>query len=519
MDPYERSPMCSSAYKDKSTKWDDAYLDDLLIRLNSALGERQGGGLTLDSLRQTLASGQPSGATDLPDGAGRDNPNTAAADRESQPAAPTDPEVTSKPEPGEFWPLAPAGWEEMKFTPEDTEELVLKCLMNRGSASGREIADHIAVPFGLLNEVLGVLKGRRLLVHRGAAELGDYLYQLTESGMESAKRYAVQCGYDGTAPITLEEYVASVERQSIHKNPPTFDEIAHVFDDLVLDENVLDQVGQAIHAGYGFFLYGESGNGKTSVAERISRAFGKTIWIPRSLNIEGSIIRLYDPCNHVEVVPENKDGLFDQLNIDRRWVCIRRPTILVGGELTLDRLEIRSGIAAGVNEAPLQLKSNGGTLVIDDFGRQRLSAEELLNRWILPLDRGYDILNLPNGKAIQVPFDLLLIFATNMEPHDLADEAFLRRIPYKIQITDPTESDFRELFRREAAVHEMEYDEHTIDALIETHYVKAGSPFRCCHARDLLRQIRHYCGFKDYPVAMTTERMNIAVRNYFGVIG
>ncbi|MEX0678822.1 MAG: AAA family ATPase, partial [Pirellulales bacterium] len=423
------------------------------------------------------------------------------------------------PEAGEFWPLAPPNWEEMKFTPEGTEELVLKCLVNRGSASGREIADHIAVSFGLLSEVLEGLKARRLLVLRGAAQLGDYIYQLTADGMETAKRYASQCAYDGPAPITLGDYIDSVEAQSIHNHPPTFPEISKVFEDLVLSENILDQVGQAIRAGYGFFLYGDSGNGKTSIAERVSRAFGKTIWIPRSLNIEGSIIRLFDPCNHVEVPPENKDGLYDQLKIDRRWVRIRRPTILVGGELTMDRLEIRSGIAPGVNEAPLQLKSNGGTLVVDDFGRQRMTAEELLNRWIVPLDRRYDTLNLPNGKAIQVPFDQLLIFSTNMEPHDLADEAFLRRIPYKIRVVDPTESDFRLLFQREAALHGIEYNEQCIDELIKTHYVETGRPLRCCHARDLLRQIRHYCQFKGYPVEMTTERMNVAVRNYFGAVG
>jgi predicted ATPase with chaperone activity len=506
--------MCSSAYKDKSTKLDDAYLDDLLTRLNAALSDQKSG-LTRDELRATLRASEPTATAVTP------AYDTAIVEPPQSPAdcAADATGVSSQPEAGEFWPLAPPSWEAMKFTSEATEELVLKCLLNRGSASGREIADHIAVGFGLLDEVLGALKARRLVVLRGAAQLGDYVYQMTEEGMEVAKRYAAHCAYDGPAPLTLEDYVASVADQSIHRHPPTFDEICKVFEDLVLSEHVLDQVGQAIRAGYGFFLYGDSGNGKTSVAERVSRAFGKTIWIPRSLNIEGSIIRVFDPCNHVEVPPENKDGLYDKLKIDRRWVRIRRPTILVGGELTMERLEIRPGLAPGVSEAPLQLKSNGGTLVIDDFGRQRMTAEELLNRWIVPLDRRYDILNLPNGKAIQVPFDQLLIFSTNLEPHDLADEAFLRRIPYKIQITDPSEEQFRELFRREAAQHEIEYDEPTMDELIKTHYRDAGRPFRCCHARDLLRQIRHYCQFKGYPAKMTTDYMNIAVRNYFGVVG
>jgi predicted ATPase with chaperone activity len=485
--------MSSSAFQDRESGIDNRYVDDLLERLKMAINDR------------------PSDADDKREA---DEPTQAAAG-ESKARE----EIRSRPEPGEFWPLAPADWETMKFSPEATEELVLKCLLVRGTASGREIADHIAVSFGLLSDVLARLKTNRLLVHRGAAQLGDYVYQLSESGMETGARYAQQCGYDGPAPITLQDYVDSVAAQSIHRFPPTCAEISQVFHDLVVSEDVLDQVGQAIRAGYGFFLFGNSGNGKTSLAERVSRAFGKTIWIPRSLNIEGSIIRLFDPCNHVEVPPENKDGLYDKLKIDRRWVRIKRPTILVGGELTMDRLEIRPGIAPGVSEAPLQLKSNGGTLVIDDFGRQRMKADELLNRWIVPLDRRYDILNLPNGKAIQVPFDQLLIFSTNMQPHDLADEAFLRRIPYKIQINDPSEADFRELFRREAEHVGMSYDERVIDVLVQKHYRDAARPLRCCHARDLLRQIKHYCEFKGLPVEMTTERFDLAVRNYFAAVG
>ena len=235
----------------------------------------------------------------------------------------------------------------MKITSAAAEELAMKFLMNKGHASGREIADHIAVPFGLLTDVLNQLKTDRLVVHRGAVQLGDYLYQLSTGGAEAAARYSQQCAYDGAAPIALEDYIESVGAQSIHRNPPTFDEIAPVFSDLVLGEELIDQVGQAIRGGYGFFLFGESGNGKTSVAERVSRVFGKTIWIPRSLKVDGIIIRLFDPCNHVEVPPENKDGLYDRLKIDRRWVRIRRPTILVGGELTMDRLEVRAEIGAG----------------------------------------------------------------------------------------------------------------------------------------------------------------------------
>jgi predicted ATPase with chaperone activity len=503
-------------------KLDDRYIEDLLMRLNSAVAEQADSDphgsrpVDTDEPRADEVKISPVVAAVIDEtkfeGARFTAPQQATRAKDND-------DVSAVPTPGEFWPLAPADWDEMKLTPTAAEELSLKCLMNRGTASGREIADQIAVPFGMLSALLNQLKNNRLVVHRGAAQLGDYLYQLSESGMEVAARYSAQCAYDGAAPITLEDYVASVSEQSIHKHPPTFPEIARVFHDLVLSEDILDQVGQAVRAGYGFFLYGESGNGKTSLAERVSRAFGKTIWIPRSLTIEGAIIRLFDPCNHVEVPPENKDGLYDQLKIDRRWVRIRRPTILVGGELTMDRLEVRPATAAGINEAPLQLKSNGGTLVIDDFGRQRMKPEELLNRWIVPLDRRYDFLNLPNGKTIQVPFDQLLIFSTNLQPHDLADEAFLRRIPYKIRALDPTQAQFRELFQREAERVGVPYNDAAIDDLIKTHYVEAGRPFRCCHARDLLRQIKHYCEFKQVPLEMSPDRFATAVRNYFAVMG
>ena len=418
----------------------------------------------------------------------------------------------------EFWPLAKANWEEMKITPFAAEELVLKCLRNRGTASGRDIADHVAVPFGLLDSLLQELKTNRLVIHRGAAALGDYLYQLSEAGIEVASRCERQCAYDGAAPVVLEDYIASVHAQSVYNHPPSAAEIADVFSDLVLSGEILEQVGQAIHAGHGFFLYGDSGNGKTSLAERVTRAFGQSIWIPRSITIDGLIIRLFDPCNHVEVPPENKDGLYDKLKIDRRWVRIVRPTILVGGELTMDRLEIRPTSAPGVLEAPLQMKSNCGTLVIDDFGRQRISPDELLNRWIVPLDRRHDFLSLPNGKTIQVPFDQLLIFSTNMQPHDLADEAFLRRIPYKIRAVNPTESEFRELFKREAKRLGFRYCETSIDELVQTHYKDAGRSFRGCHARDLLNQIKHYCEFKQLPLEMSPERFDTAVRNYFALV-
>ncbi|NQU19745.1 MAG: AAA family ATPase, partial [Candidatus Nealsonbacteria bacterium] len=204
--------------------------------------------------------------------------------------------------------------------------------------------------------------------------------------------------------------------------------------------------------------------------------------------------------------------------IDRRWVQIERPTIIAGGELTMEALEITINRATGISEAPLQLKSNCGTLVIDDFGRQRMRIDELLNRWILPLEKRFDFLNLPNGKKIEVPFDQLIVFSTNLEPRDLVDEAFLRRIPYKIEVIDPTEEEFRELFRLMAPPLGFEYRDGPIDNLIEKHYHQTDRPFRCCHPRDLLLQIRSSCAYQKVPLELTDEYFDLAVDIYFAVM-
>jgi hypothetical protein len=249
----------------------------------------------------------------------------------------------------------------------------------------------------------------------------------------------------------------------------------------------------------------------------VTRAFGQIIWIPRAIGVDGEIIRLFDPSNH-EPVPLDESGVVKTQQLDRRWIRIRRPTIVAGGELTMSALEVASNPSTGINEAPLQLKSNCGTLVIDDFGRQKMRTDELLNRWIVPLEKRYDFLNLPNGKKIQVPFDQLIIFSTNLQPRDLVDDAFLRRIPYKIDVKDPSEEEFRELFRMVTAQMGLKYDDEPIDYLIDTHFRPHNRPFRCCHPRDLLLQIRNYCFFQNHPPELTHENIDFAVENYFAVM-
>ncbi len=419
---------------------------------------------------------------------------------------------------GAFVPTEPSSFRDAKLTDSEVEALVLKFLLVRGDAAGRDVAEQIKLPFILVDELLWKLKNDQLVVHRGSAPMNDYQYQLTDVGRERARRYAQACSYFGSAPVALDEYIAAVARQSLTAQHPSFDAVQQAFEGLLLNRTMLDRLGPAINSGRGLFLYGYPGNGKTSIAERVTRAFGQHIWIPRAIGIDGEIIRLFDPVNHIEAPVEPGSGILEKRKIDRRWVRIVRPTIIAGGELTMSALEVTINTSTGICEAPLQLKSNCGTLVIDDFGRQRMRVEELLNRWIVPLERRVDFLNLPNGKKINVPFDQLIIFSTNLEPRDLVDEAFLRRIPYKIEIIDPTEDEFRDLFRILAEQMGVEYRDDAVSHLIQTHYRRPGRPLRFCQPRDLLMQVRNFCSYHGFPLEMTNEYFDRACLNYFAVM-
>jgi len=325
-----------------------------------------------------------------------------------------------------------------------------------------------------------------LVGFRGSAPMNDYVYQLTDKGRMLARKLSDQCSYFGAAPVTLDSYIRSVAEQSLTRQHPTKADLERAFTDLLINRHMLRRLGPAVNSGRGLFLFGAPGNGKTSIAERVTKAFGDAIWIPRCVSIDGEIMRIFDPGMHEEAPLEGPLGPLQKEFIDHRWVRIRRPTIVVGGELTMDALEVNASTGVNLSEAPIQLKSNCGTLVIDDFGRQRMTTDELLNRWIVPLEKRYDYLQMTSGKKIQVPFDQLIIFSTNLEPRDLVDDAFLRRIPYKIEVTDPSEEEFRELFQIMAPIVDVDYSEEAVDYLINTHYLPVKRPFRCCQPRDLL---------------------------------
>jgi predicted ATPase with chaperone activity len=414
-----------------------------------------------------------------------------------------------------FFPREPATMEEAGLTPTDVEALILKQLLTGGNATGRRIAEQIKLPFGIMQDLLRGLKQQMLVNYKAQASMGDFDHELTEEGEKRARWYVDRCTYCGSAPVPLRDYIRSIERQSVRRVRPKNNDLVNAFSDLSLPATTISQIGQAIYSGRGLFLYGQPGNGKTSIAERVIRAVSQTIWVPRTITITGEIIRVFDPANHEEAPPDPSGRLLDLARYDRRWVRIKRPSIIVGGELRMEQLEVTNNSATGIIESPVQMKANGGALVVDDFGRQRMSTAELLNRWIVPLEKGVDYLSLPSGRQIQVPFDPILIFSTNIEPHKLVDEAFLRRIPYKIEVLDPSADEFRNLVKSWCSKLKIQFHDEALEYLMIRHYGETGRAFRYCHPRDLLLQVKTFCEFHELPLELTTKVIDIAVKNYF----
>ncbi len=425
------------------------------------------------------------------------------------------PVVPVMPSDAPFLPLAPADLRASGLQDFEVEALVLKSLYTMGAASSRQLAEHVRLPGDIVRGILDRLRAELLVVHRGTSDLVDFIFQLTDGGIQRVKQHLAKNSYCGSAPVTLDQYIQSVDLQSHAAKTIRLEDFRHALAGIYLTVDVQSQFAQAVNAGRGLFLYGAPGNGKTSVAVQLTACYPDHIWIPRSITVGGEILRLFDPSVH-EIKDVDASEFSDYAEeYDRRWVLIRRPTVVVGGELTLEHLEIREQVGSKVLEAPVQMKSNCGTLLIDDFGRQRVSPTEILNRWIVPLERNVDYLTLPSGRQIRVPFNQTLVLATNLEPTELVDEAFLRRIPYKVELVDPTESCFRELFVKTAASLKIELEEGCVDYLIQTHFTSVNRPFRFCHPRDLLWQVGNLCDLHALPRVATPRTLDAVVRNYF----
>jgi predicted ATPase with chaperone activity len=360
-------------------------------------------------------------------------------------------------------------------------------------------------------------EGLTTLFGASGTSSAGYVYALTQKGFNRAEAALARSGYIGPAPVPLDEYLAEVRASSISDDDVTREAVTNALGALVLSDETVARIGRAATSRRSTLVYGPSGNGKTTAVRAIGRVVGGTIRVPYAIEFLGQIIHLFDASKH-EPVASDARGLEDDLlkaRPDRRWVEIRRPVIWTAGELTRESLELVYDEGTKVYEAPLQLKANGGTLIIDDFGRQQIPAVQLLNRWIVALEGGIDHLTLRTGQLIEVPFDVLVLFSTNLSPEGLADEAFLRRIRYKVEIPNPTRDEFRAIFRRECSTAGVPYDDSVVDHLFEHWYDPYGRELRGCHPRDLVEALLDYCRYEGRSPALSPGVLDEICATYF----
>jgi predicted ATPase with chaperone activity len=423
-----------------------------------------------------------------------------------------------------FAPTAPRTIEDTGLSVGFLADLVLKVLYFEGYISGQEVADAVRLPFkNITDRILEFLKRDRFIEVKGSSggayAEAAYEYVITGIGIERAREILDRSQYAGPAPVPLEAYKTAIRKQALQNLAVGPRQVRNALSHLVLSEKVLDQIGPAVNSSRSIFLFGHPGNGKTTIAEAVGfMILQDEMVIPHAVEVNGQVIKVFDAVSHKAISDEelNKNGLLGSMpRLDRRWIRIRRPVVVTGGELTLESLDLNWDSVTKYYEAPLQMKANGGMFLIDDFGRQKIRPRDLLNRWIVPLEKRFDYLTLQTGNVIQIPFDMLIIFATNLEPRDLVDEAFLRRIRHKIDIQDPTFDEYREIFKRVARSRSVAYEEQILTYLLQDYYVKSNRELRACHPRDILDHLTDIARFQGISPQLTRELIDQACEGYF----
>ncbi|MBX6364909.1 MAG: ATP-binding protein [Gemmatimonadetes bacterium] len=426
-------------------------------------------------------------------------------------------------------PPAPLTLHDTGLSAEAVSDLILKTLYVQGARSGQQLVAEIRLPFGILDEQLFTLQQRRLLEVRSTTGpgRGGYIFELSGLGRDRAKEAMEANLYVGPAPVPLEVYREWIEKQSIRREHTTRARVEAGFSHLVLDREIIEMLGPAINSSHSVFLHGDPGNGKTAIAEAIANMMGGSIYLPYAVEISGQIMMLYDPVYHRALdgdgldparpggAASGPDWLRNVPEHDERFVRIARPVVFVGGELTLEQLDLQYDLHSKIYQAPFQLKAAGGVLIIDDFGRQQVAPKDLLNRWIVPLEKRVDYLTLHTGIKFPVPFDCLLLFATNLHPHELVDEAFLRRIQYKVQVESPSRKNYELIFQRVCASRNVEYDPAAVEFIYRYWYELRGIQPRGCHPRDIVEHLLDIVRFEERPAVLAPDLLDRACRSYF----
>lgn len=421
-------------------------------------------------------------------------------------------------------PKRPQSLEDAKLDKQYVEDCILKILNARGSTRGGKFPEMLKIPYGLMESTIQDLRDRDLIATTGGGSgLGGNSglnFGLTPKGIDVAATAARRSPYFGPAPVDIPDYIESVNAQKFQSRLVRRPHLERAFSDIKISQEYLNQLGPAINSGGPIFLYGKPGNGKTTMSERIARLYRQGIFIPHAIQINGEIIQVFDQKIHkqipAEVLPEDHPLRVDANVADPRWVYVFRPFIVVGGELTLEMLDLTFLSGQASYEAPFQLKANGGVLLIDDFGRQKVKPTEFLNRWIYPLEKGMDFLSLASGKKIEVPFEQLIILSTNLDPKDLGDEAFWRRIKYMIETPSPTASDFKFIFQSICSKKNIIFDEESYAYLVQRYYIEANREYRSVHPRDILNRVSDFISYFGLEQRLTRQVVDQACQSFFG---
>jgi len=423
--------------------------------------------------------------------------------------------------PTTFSPPAPSSVEETGLGLGFLTDLAVKIMYLEGDLLGYELADRMRLPHaGVVEELLAFLKREQLCEVKGTGGVGSsrglgravYRYSITDKGRATAREAMDRSQYAGPAPVPLNQYIDAVGKQTFRTMRARRPGLERALSHLVVDDETKAHLGAAVNSHRSIFLFGPPGNGKTVISESIGNlVLEGAIYIPYAVETGNEVIKTYDAVNHVRI----RDEAERANGRDRRWIRTCRPVITVGGELTLHELDLIYERNSRFYEAPVQMKANGGMLLVDDFGRQQARPRDLLNRWIVPLEKRIDFLTMHMGRKIEVPFDVLIVFATNLAPTDLVDEAFLRRIRHKIKIEDPTWDEYREIFRRACRDGGVQYSEVGLAYLIKEHYIKHDRPKRRCHPRDLIAQLRDIATYLDVTPELTEDLIDQACDTYF----